>query len=224
MTGKGPGPPGLDVDGVAVPEASHVQLTGGGSPHRAMGHPVDHQAARAADPFPAVVIERDGDLPALHQLLVDHVEHLEERHVRADVASLVLHQPAFSAGAGLAPDAEGEVHRRLFVTPLRQVHMVEPQWLPVQPLRCIGLQILPGGDVGEELVVTQRLAILGLILDPEMSAARLLPVERVQAHELPQLQEVRHPAGLLQRLIQLRVAAGHVYVAPELRPELGNPA
>ena len=87
----------------------------------------------------------------------------------------------------------------------------------------LGPQILPGGHIGEELVITQRLAILGLILLPEMPAARLLPVERVQAHQLPQLQEVRHPAGLLQRLIQLRVAAGDVYVAPELRPELGDP-
>jgi hypothetical protein len=40
------------------------------------------------------MIEGNGDLALLHETFVDNVEHLEERHVRADVACLVLdHAP-----------------------------------------------------------------------------------------------------------------------------------
>ncbi len=42
--------------------------------------------AHAADALAAVVIERDRLLAVGDQLLVDHVEHLEERHVGVDVA------------------------------------------------------------------------------------------------------------------------------------------
>ena len=82
---------------------------------------------------------------------------------------------------------------------------------------------LPGGDVRELVVVTQRLAVLGLRLGPEVPAAGLPPVQGVDAHELAELEEVGHTAGLLQGLVDLLVAAEHPDVAPELlaeRPDL----
>src|SRR5215212_9169313 len=55
---------------------------------------------------------------------------------------------------------------------------------------------LPRGDVRVEVVVAQRLAVLGLRLAAEVAAAGLPPVQRVDAHQLPEPEEVRNPAGL----------------------------
>ena len=51
----------------------------------------------------------------------------------------------------------------------------------------------PRGHVGEVDVVALRFAFLGLMLDPEVAAARLLAVEGVAAHQLGQLEEVDQP-------------------------------
>ena len=60
---------------------------------------------------------------------------------------------------------------------------------------------LPGGDVGEVLVVALGLALVGLVLGPEVAAAGLLAGEGVLAHELGELEEVVDPTGLLERLV-----------------------
>ena len=44
-----------------------------------------------------------GSLPGLDQLLVDDVEHLEERHVGLDVGGVELVEPAWCVGPVLAP-------------------------------------------------------------------------------------------------------------------------
>ena len=59
------------------------------------------------------------------------------------------------------------------------------------------------------VVVAQRFAVRRLVLDAEVAAARLLAVQRVEAHQLAELEEVGDAAGLLERLIELRAAAGH---------------
>jgi hypothetical protein len=56
------------------------------------------------------VIEGDGLLALLDQLLVEDVEHLEERGVLADAGDLVGHHLARAPGVLLTPDMEGEVH------------------------------------------------------------------------------------------------------------------
>ena len=61
-------------------ERPHVQLAGGGD-LGAVRLAVDHQAAHAADALAAVGVERDRLLALLVELLVEDVEHLEERHV-----------------------------------------------------------------------------------------------------------------------------------------------
>src|SRR4051812_41488684 len=82
--------------------------------------------------------------------------------------------------------------------------------------------VLPYRHVGEPVVVAQRLAVRRLVLDTEMSAARLLALERVHAHQLGELEEVRHAAGLLELLVQLLAGAGNEEVLVELMPEVGN--
>src|SRR4051794_23820107 len=57
---------------------------------------------------------------------------------------------------------------------------------------------LPGRDVEELVVVALGLPVLGLRLRPEVAAAGLATVQRVDAHELTQLEEVGDAAGLLQ--------------------------
>jgi hypothetical protein len=47
------------------------------------------------------------------------------------------------------------------------------------------------------------------VLLAEVAAAGLLAVERVAAHQLAELEEVGHAAGLLERLVQLGAAAEH---------------
>ena len=66
------------------------------------------------------------------------------------------------------------------------------------------------------LVVAQRLALLGLVLGAEVTAAALLALQRVTAHQHPELEEVVDPAGLLQRLVDRGPAAGHLEVLLEL--------
>ena len=83
-------------------------------------------------------------------------------------------------------------------------------------------RVLPGGDVGEMLVVAQRLAVRGLMLLPEMSAARLLAMQRIEAHQLAELEEVGDASRLLERLIELGIAARDVDVAPELLAQLAE--
>ena len=63
---------------------------------------------------------------------------------------------------------------------------------------------LPGADEGEVLVVALGLALVGLVLDPEVAAAGLLAHEGVAAHELGQLEEVGDPQHLLERLVDAR--------------------
>ena len=72
---------------------------------------VDDDPALAADPLAAVVVEGDRLLTPLDQALVHDIEHLEERHVRADVAGLIADKPPLGAAFLLAPDTQGQVER-----------------------------------------------------------------------------------------------------------------
>jgi hypothetical protein len=95
--------------GIAVLEGAHVQLAGRGD-LRAVRHAVDDDAARAADALATVVVERHRLLAGLEQLLVEDVEHLEERHVVADVVELVGVQLPLGVSVCLAPHVDGDLH------------------------------------------------------------------------------------------------------------------
>ena len=101
--------PRLDGDLVAVLERAHVQLAG----RRDLGavrHARDHETAHAADAFTAVGVERDRLDAVGLQLLVEHVEHLEERHVVADVTDRVGLETPSGGRVVLTPDLECEIH------------------------------------------------------------------------------------------------------------------
>jgi hypothetical protein len=69
--------------------------------------PVDHHATGAADPLAAVALECHRLLTGGVQLLVQQVEHLEERGIGAD-GLVVDVETARLVGAVLAPHPEGD--------------------------------------------------------------------------------------------------------------------
>jgi hypothetical protein len=71
---------------------------------------VDHDTARTADALAAVVVERDRVVAGQRELLVQHVEHLQERHVLADALDAVRDHRALALGVLLTPDPHGDVH------------------------------------------------------------------------------------------------------------------
>jgi hypothetical protein len=108
--GKARGPPGFDIERVAVLELPHVELADGGPLEAAVRDAVDHRGAHAADPLAAVVVERDGLLPLADQVLVDDVEHLEEGMVGGDVPRDVGLEPSGVARVPLPPHDQLQVH------------------------------------------------------------------------------------------------------------------
>ena len=62
------------------------------------------------------------------------------------------------------------------------------------------------------LVVALGLAVLRLVLGAEVAAAALLALERVAAHQHPELEEVLDAPGLLERLVDALAVAGDAQV------------
>src|SRR5690606_23714838 len=108
------------------------------------------------------------------------------------------------------------------VAALCERHVLEGERLLVAD-RWRTFPILPDRDVTEALVVALRLPFLRLMLDAEVAAGRLVALERVERHELTELEEVGDPACVLERLVQRRAAARHTHIAPELLAQLRNP-
>jgi hypothetical protein len=103
--------PRLDPDLVTVLEQAHVELARGRAALTAVRATIDHQRAHAANAFAAIVIERDGFFALRDQLLVEDVEHLEERRVRRHIADLVGDEATQGGAILLAPDVERERER-----------------------------------------------------------------------------------------------------------------
>src|ERR1035437_9779261 len=87
-----------------------MELAQGGAGERAMGHAVDHAAAHAADAFAAIVVERHGLFVLRAEVLVQHVQHFEERHFVVDVGDFIAHHPARIVGVALPPDVNRYSH------------------------------------------------------------------------------------------------------------------
>ena len=98
--------PGLDGDGVAIVEFTHMELTGGDSLYGSVGMTVDVEGAHAADTFAAVAVKHHRLLSFLHELLIEHVEHFKEAASGGDIVEVVVYETALLFGASLAPDLE----------------------------------------------------------------------------------------------------------------------
>src|SRR3712207_1822292 len=108
------------------------------------------------------------------------------------------------------------------VTALGEVDVLVLEVLAVQDRGLALGRPLPRGDVGVVLVVPQRLALGGLALGPEVPTAALVAVQGVDAHQLGELDEVGHPAGVLQGRVDGVRVAGDLEVGPELVADLGD--
>jgi hypothetical protein len=83
---------------------------GGGALLRTVRLPVDHHPAGTADPLAAVVLELDRLLAVHDEPVVDDVEHLEERHLGADVGDVVGLERTGRGRRRLTPHLQGDVH------------------------------------------------------------------------------------------------------------------
>jgi hypothetical protein len=87
-----------------------MKLTGCRSVLGSVRHAVNDETAAPTDPFATVVLERDRLFTALGELLIDDIEHLEERCVVADVLGLVPNEAALDGRTCLSPNVEYEIH------------------------------------------------------------------------------------------------------------------
>src|SRR6267378_1936315 len=94
----------------AIGEGAHVQLACSGGALRPVRAAVDHHAARPANPLAAVVVERDRLVLAREQLLVEYVEHLEERHIGTHVRHVVADKDPRELWPRLPPDVQRHTH------------------------------------------------------------------------------------------------------------------
>lgn len=106
--GESAGAEGLDPDGVARAELTHVELTGGGGLLRAVWDTIDLHGAGAADTLAAVMIERDGILSLRNKPLIDDVHHFQERGMVRDFRGFDVLEMA-RLRTVLTPDFEVEV-------------------------------------------------------------------------------------------------------------------
>jgi hypothetical protein len=87
-----------------------MQLAYCGAAAWTMRDTIDHEATHAADTLATVVVEGDWLLTSGDQLFVDHIEHLQEGHIRTDVPGLILHETAMIMGVFLTPHMKGHIH------------------------------------------------------------------------------------------------------------------
>ena len=76
--------------------------------------------------------------------------------------------------------------------------------------------VFPSGDIHKVLIITEGLAVLGLVLSAEMAAARFLAVHGIVDDELCQLEIIFQSIGLLQLWIELIGSAWNEDRFPEL--------
>jgi len=68
------GAPRLERERVTIFEKAHRELAHGGPTLAAMGHAVDQETTRAADPLPAVMFEGNGRLLPVKEVLIEGIE------------------------------------------------------------------------------------------------------------------------------------------------------
>src|SRR4051812_6834820 len=100
------------------------------------------------------------------------------------------------------------------------MHALELERFLVELRRASVALVFPARDVRELLVVTLGFPVLRLAFLAEVPAAALTAMERVDRHQLAELQEVGHAAGLFELRIEEVRLARDLHVLPELLAEL----
>src|SRR6267143_1870597 len=103
-------PPWFEIKNIAILEMTHVKLAHRGSALGSVSDAVDHESAHAADPFPAIVVERNWLFTLRDEFLVEDVEHLQERHVGIHALVFVLNHAARVTWILLPPHMKGQLH------------------------------------------------------------------------------------------------------------------
>ena len=93
-------------DYVSVVEFTHVQLASGNAGVGPVGVSVDIERTHTADTFAAIVIEYYRLFAFVNQLLVEQVEHFEERAVGRYTIKFIFLKSTFFFGTFLAPNFE----------------------------------------------------------------------------------------------------------------------
>src|ERR1700716_2878957 len=78
----------------------------------------------------------------------------------------------------------------------------------------------PGEDGGKGVVVPLRLPHGRLMFLTKMSAARFVALERINAHELGEFEEIGHATGAFERLIEIVSFAGNAHRSPKFVAQL----
>ena len=127
---------GSTVMVTAALELAHVQLARRRAALRSVGLAVDHQRARPADAFAAVVVEHDRVLALADQTFVEDVEQLEKRRLLADLGDRVVLE--MTLGGRDRPDARSAASSSSdgsLVAPGLEVHDLELERLDVADRR-----------------------------------------------------------------------------------------
>jgi hypothetical protein len=68
-----------------------------------MGFPIDHKGTASADALPTVVIENHGLFAFFNEVLIEDIQHFQERHIPLYAADGIIHQLSFGVTVFLAP-------------------------------------------------------------------------------------------------------------------------
>src|SRR6266481_8771363 len=71
-------------------------------------------------------------------------------------------------------------------------------------------------------VVAKRLALGRLMFLAKMGARRFIPLQRIDAHQLGEFEEIRDSPSALQRLVIISFVSRHPHVAPKLFAQFRN--
>jgi hypothetical protein len=75
---------------------------------------IDVHGAGTANTLTAIVVEGDGVFSISDQLLIEHIKHFEEAHLRRDVFNAVQFESPRSFAVRLSPNFQIQVHVVVF--------------------------------------------------------------------------------------------------------------
>lgn len=120
----------------------------------------------------ASLVYGNGVIALPDELLVENVEHLQERSVLLDTGNMIGLKMTLCLGVLLTPYLQVEFHLRLvFVISGFNLNELVFEFLFVEFRICALSLVLPSGDIHVVLVITLGLTLFCLALHAEMTTA-----------------------------------------------------